>query len=231
MALILAITAASGFLVSYCLLQAGMTAMWLRYLVAVATAYLAFLGLLWLWMRARARDYTETPDLLPWDGPGGDARPGHGYSGQGGESGGGGATSSYDEPGVPAAPHAESGDSFGGAASAAAETASETDDLMFPAVVVLILALLASLLSTFWIIYSAPWFLAELLVDSVFAATLYRALRPRSPGLWLRTAVGRTFLPFLVVSTVVTLAGWLMALYAPGARSIGDVLLRAKGVR
>jgi hypothetical protein len=88
-----------------------------------------------------------------------------------------------------------------------------------------------SLLSTFWIIYSAPWFLAELLVDSVFAATLYRALRPRGPGHWLKTAARRTLPPFLVVATVVTLAGWLMARYAPAARSIGDVLLHAKGVR
>ena len=231
MALIVAIAAASGLLVSYSLLRAGVTAMWLRYLVAVALAYLTFLGLLWLWLRTRARDYTETPDPLPWNGPAQDSHPVPGFGGQGGESGGGGASSSFDEPTMPAALHGEGDESFSVAASAAAETASESEDLVGPTVVVIALALLASLLSTFWIIYSAPWFLAELLVDSALAATLYRALRPRGPGHWLRTAVRRTLPPFLIVAALVTLAGWLMALYAPGARSIGDVLLHGRGLR
>lgn len=232
MAVIVAITAGSGFLATYYLLRAGVSEMWLRYPAAFAIAYLVFLGSLWLWMRSRARDYAEVADLLPADGPGAGARSGSGYGGRGGASGGGGASSSYDEPAASEAPDAEGGSSLGGAVDAAAEGASTADDLAVPVVAVVAIALLGvSLLSSFWIIISAPTFFAELLVDGVLATTLYRVLRADESRHWLRTAVRRTLLPVLVATTVAALAGWLMALYAPAARSIGDVLLHAKGVR
>ena len=227
MSLIVGVTAASGFVASYCLLRAGMTAMWLRYPVAAAIAYLAFLVLLRLWMRARERDYAEGPDLVLADGPG--AGGSSGYVGKGGESGGGGASGSYDEPAAPTVLDAESGSSIDDGMDAAAGAVADADDLVTPVIAVVSLALLA--LSSFWIIYAAPAFFAELLLDGVFAATLYRRLRgPASPH-WLATAVRRTFAPFLVAATVAALAGWGMALYAPAAQSIGDVLLHAKGVR
>jgi hypothetical protein len=38
-------------------------------------------------------------------------------------------------------------------------------------------------------------------------------------------------LPFVVAALIAALGGWAMKLYAPEARSIGDVLLHAKGVK
>ncbi|HJU39453.1 MAG TPA: hypothetical protein VJ724_07755, partial [Tahibacter sp.] len=56
MAVIVALTGAAGFAASSLLLFAGLHAMWLRYPLAVAVAYLAFLGLLWAWLRASDRE-------------------------------------------------------------------------------------------------------------------------------------------------------------------------------
>lgn len=56
MSLLVMLTGASGFVASYVLLRAGLTEMWLRYLAAFGVAYLAFLALLWLWLRTRADD-------------------------------------------------------------------------------------------------------------------------------------------------------------------------------
>lgn len=53
MMLVVTLTAAVGFLASFVLLHAGVNALWLRYLIAVAIAYLAFLFFLWCWLRLR----------------------------------------------------------------------------------------------------------------------------------------------------------------------------------
>jgi hypothetical protein len=227
MLLIVALTAASGFLASYGLLRAGMAEMWLRYLAAVAIAYVAFLGLLWLWMRTRPRDYEGIGDAPSGNGGGA----GSGPVGKGGESGGGGAGVAYEAPPTSGA---EAGGSVEAAAEAAAAAASGADELAIPVGAAILLALIAlSLLGSFWVVYSAPVFLAELLVDGVLAAALYRRLRAGGPASrhWLETAVRRTLWPMTVVAVSAAVAGWIMALYAPGARSIGDVLIHANGLR
>jgi hypothetical protein len=53
MMLVVTLTAAAGFLASFALLHAGVNALWSRYLIAVAIAYLAFLFFLWCWLRLR----------------------------------------------------------------------------------------------------------------------------------------------------------------------------------
>jgi len=82
-------------------------------------------------------------------------------------------------------------------------------------------------LSSFWIVYSAPLFLAELLIDGMLAATLYRRLRGVDSRHWLATAVRRTLVPFTATAVLTSATGWVMARYVPGAQSIGDMLLRA----
>ena len=62
MALIVAMTGAAGFLTSAGLLQLGLRRMWLRYGLALVTAYLCFLLFVWLWVlyrRRELRDYTR----------------------------------------------------------------------------------------------------------------------------------------------------------------------------
>ena len=63
MSLIVGLTGAAGLLFSFMLLQAGVTSMALRYPLALLLAYGVFLLLLWLWLRTKAEDYVDMPDL------------------------------------------------------------------------------------------------------------------------------------------------------------------------
>lgn len=58
-------TAAVGFLASVGMLHAGVTMIWLRYVLAASVAYVSFLSFVWLWLRyARG---ALAPDLNPLD--------------------------------------------------------------------------------------------------------------------------------------------------------------------
>src|ERR687894_2311887 len=64
MTLILLATGCAGFLVSFLLLRAGLTQMWLRYPLAILCAYAVFLLLLRLWLAAQSRRKSVSdPDL------------------------------------------------------------------------------------------------------------------------------------------------------------------------
>src|SRR5215212_1490945 len=108
MLLLVSITAVTGFATSYVLLHAGLTQMAVRYPLAVGVGYLAFLGLVRLWLRRfrlrtrvirRERGADVDLDVLelPLDQlftPGQGAEPQFiGFGQGGGFSGGGGGTS------------------------------------------------------------------------------------------------------------------------------------------
>lgn len=215
--LLVAITGAAGFLASYVLLRAGVTAMWLRYLIAVAIAYIVFLALLWLWIRTKADDYMDVSSL-----PGGGRSRGVEFSGGGGEGGGGGATGSFDIDESPMSVQPGDNSPIGDVLSSAAEA----EDFAIPLVALAVLAVLA--LSSLWVIYSAPVFFAELVLDGILATTLYRRLRRLESKHWLETAVRRTLVPFICVAIIAALTGWGAALHSPGAHSLGEVLVHAR---
>jgi hypothetical protein len=221
MLLLVTLTGASGFVASYILLHAGFVEMWLRYLAAFGVAYLMFLALLWLWLRTRAEDYTDFPDLSgsPSSGSGGS---GTCFSGKGGDFGGGGASSSFDAPSEHISVIGDSGSSVGDALG----TVAEAEELAIPLVVLVLAA--AMVFSSLFMIYSAPTLFAELLVDSVLSASLYRRLRGLETRHWLETALRRTALPFALTAAIVSASGWGMALYAPEAHSIADVISHSK---
>lgn len=226
MLLLVTITGGAGFLGSYSLLHAGFSEMWARYLLAFGFAYLVFLSLLWVWLRTRAEDYGNLPDisnLVPSPGRGGGSCAG--YSGKGGDFGGGGASGTFDSPIESLQVESGALSSDGNPVGDALGAVSDADELAIPLFVFVLVASL--LLSSFFVIYSAPVLFAELLVDGVLAASLYRRLRGLETRHWLTTAIRRTFWPFLLTAISVAAAGWAMELYAPGADSIGDVLLYA----
>lgn len=244
MVLIVSLTGAAGFLASATLRTLGVDALWLRYLLAVACAYGAFLGLLWVWLYVRRDDLLDAGDVLDLvDVPAGPApnavatppEPGsEGFAG--GAFGGGGAGGSFDDAGVPPGHEAEAHvvDSGGpdvsdGGAAEAVSSAFDLDDLAF--VLVAIAALVAAFWAALWLVWGAPLLLAEVLFDAALAAGLYRRLRDVRGEHWLRTAVRRTAAPFAALAIVLALAGGVLQHLAPEARSIGEVFEMLSGAR
>ena len=217
MLLLVSLTGAAGFVASFTLLRLGLTEMWLRYLAAFSFAYLAFLGLLWLWLRTKAEDYTDIPDVSGLTPPRDGSQDVDDFSGGDVSFGGGGASGSFDSP--HSDPVSDTMDSVG-------DVVSGADEFALPLVVIFFVG--ALLLSSVGIVYSAPVLFAELLVDGVLAASLYRRLRGLESQHWLETAVKRTVWPFVVTGLLVSAIGWGIQMYAPEANSIGEVLTYAK---
>lgn len=232
MMLIVVATTVVGFFASVGLLALGVESLWLRYPLAVAIAYLAFLTLLWCWLRLRSDlfDGSEVLDVLdvaPSGEPGPNPEP---CAFGGGEFGGGGAGGSFDDAPLPAHPSAGTDVAVHdqGATSTAggiAEQASGALDLEELAVVlVAIAALFAALWAALWLVWGAPLLLAELAFDAAFAAGLYRRVRHVRGDHWLRTAFLRTAGPFAAVMLLFALAGGVMQHVVPDARSVGRVV-------
>lgn len=221
MALLVALTGIAGFVASYILLGSGLVEMWLRYLAAFGVAYLTFLIMLWFWMRTRADDYVDLSYMLNAI-PSGNSSAGSGYTGNGGNFGGGGASTSFDAPDVDISGDSGAGDIVGEAVSAAAQA----EELAIPLVALILIGSL--LLSILFMIYSAPVLFAELLVDGVLSASLYRKLRGLDTHHWLETAIRRTVWPYILTAFFVSACGWAMSLYAPEAHTVRDVILHAR---
>ena len=221
------LTGVAGLAASYLLLRAGMESMLARYPLAVGCAYLVFLLLLWLWLRTKGEDYLDAPaDVpLPSGGRGGPAEAD--FSGGGGQFGGGGASGRFDVDDAlptPSAPSfSDAGDSVG---SGVGEALGGADEGVVPLAIALMLALIAAALffSVLYIVYLAPALFAELLVDGVLSASLYRRLRGLQTRHWLESALRRTVVPFAITALTLGLAGLALQSYAPDARSIGEVL-------
>jgi hypothetical protein len=228
MSLLVLLTGGSGLVASYGLLQAGVTAMWLRYPLALCAAYLVFFVLLWLWLRTKFEDHGDVftlPTGSSSSSNGGNcASPADLASGQGGDFSGGGASASFDSsPNFNTSSVSKTdtssslGDSF--------EAVGDADDAAIPLLVILVVVGLA--LSSLYIVYSAPVLFAELLLDGALSATLYRRLRGLERTHWVETALRRTAIPFLLTAVFLTLSGWALGSYAPNAQSIGEAVRHA----
>ena len=270
MMLLVALTGLAGLLSSFCLLQLGVESMAVRYPIAVALAYLVFLGLMWVWLRARQDDLSDLLELVPPDGVGAvfDAMPGPGarlpsFGGGGGRFGGGGASGSFETPdlGVVRAAGSAMGEAGGtlgngagqGASHAAGSTVSDAlgskvgdavggkvgdavgavldaDEGAVPIVVIglVLLFALGLLVACGYVVYIAPALFAEVLVDGILSVVLFRHLRAEQRPSWQGAAVRGTIVPFLATAAFLAAIGYAMAAYAPGARSIGEVVEHAQ---
>lgn len=225
MLLLVTLTGASGFIASYIFLHAGLVEMWLRYLASFAVGYLVFLVLLWLWLRTRAEDYADV-SVDSGSSSSGSCGSGTSYSGKGGDFGGGGASGSFDMPSENLLAIGESegpvGDVLG--------TVAEAEEFAVPLFIALLIGAMvfSSFLMLYYMVYSAQALFAELLVDGVLSASLYRRLRDLETRHWLETAFRHTALPFALAAAVTSASGWAMSVYAPEAHSIGDVIVHVR---
>lgn len=176
-----------------------------------------FLILLWLWLRTKAEDYVDIPDLSGLVPSGsGDCAPS--FAGGGGNFGGGGASGSFDGA-ASFAPVESDATPLSEAAGAVGDGA---DELAIPLIVIVFALGLA--LASLYVVYAAPILFAELLVDGALSYALYRRIKAADSPHWLESAVRRTALPFVLTGVFASATGAAMAAYAPGAQSIGQVI-------
>lgn len=214
MGAIVAVTGLGGLGASFALLLGGVTSMGPRYFYAMCFAYIVFLLLLWGWLRLRG-DGFDVPSG-DWQGS---AAPR--MSGEGGTFDGGGASGDYDVTGNVPEAVADIADSIPTPVADAVGAVDIGDAAIPLAAVVLAVGIV---FSSLFVVYTAPLLFAELLVDGLLAASLYRRLQGLDRRHWLDSAVRRTFWPFVLTAAVVTAAGWGMGRYAPEASSLGGVL-------
>jgi hypothetical protein len=195
--------------------------MWLRYPVAILFAYGVFLLLLRLWLSlSRPRDWeldevVDTTVEVTSDLPqGGD--PGVGGAGDFGDFGGGGGGGVWEE-------------SVSTVTTTTTSSSSSTGfsfDLDLEEgwlIVIAIIVILAGAIAALYIVYIAPALLAEILLDGVLLAGLYKQVKSIEHKHWLTTALRRTVLSAILVAVFFGVAGYAMQRTAPEARSVGEV--------
>lgn len=197
MLILVALTGAAGFLSAYFLLHLGLDSMALRYPLAVAASYGVFLLLLRVWLEFQRQGWgtlADSADLLEL----GDLVP-HGGASNPVVSSTGGGSSGFDLPSV------------------------DLDDSGCLVLLALLLITGVILGTTVWVVWTAPVLLAEVLVDGLVMAALYRRLkRAGGPSHWLLGAVRRTWVSALLSALLFSVAGGLLHRAVPEARSIGD---------
>ena len=231
------LTGTAGLVASFALLRSGVDSMFARYPLSVGCAYLVFLFLLWLWLRTKAEDYVDGSFDVPQSGgslDGSSVGIEHepGFSGGGGDYGGGGASGSFqlDEslpsPSLPEV-NIPGGDSVG---ETVGEVIGGADEGAIPLVIALLIAALAAglLFASLYIVYLAPALFAELLVDGALSASLYRRMRGLQTRHWLESAVRRTVVPFAVTALTLGAIGYAFQWYAPQAHTLGEALKQSR---
>jgi hypothetical protein len=192
-------TALLGLLTSIALLHLHLHNMALRYIISVAIAYAGFLGLVRFWILYRQRTWRRAgvTGIRPIR-----AR----------------APSQHKRK--------DPGDGFSWLDLLdILDIFSTLDDLI---VVALFIAGAISIFFVIWHIINfvvlGPEFFAELLLDGVFSAALYRRLGQIEHQHWMKTVFARTKAPFLWTLLFFAFLGAVSAHYAPEAVSIGGVV-------
>lgn len=221
MSVILILTGLIGFLASVALLHLNVSQMWIRYPIAIAVAYGVFLMFLrvWLWFHGRESncdlDYVDLPlELIDGEGlSSGESV----HFGGGGHFCGGGAGGSWGES------VARSASSTGNSASSgfSFDLDLDLDGLVF--LIIAGVALIGALIPVLYVIYIAPVFLAEILIDGVLLVGLYKRVKKVDHRHWLRAAVRRTVIPASLGAALFSIAGFALQKAVPVAHSIGDV--------
>ena len=188
---------------SFLMLKLGLSAMCLRYPLAVGLSYLVFLGLLRLWLGCQTTDASPAStdddfgvtDALLNMPDFGDGNICIGTSSDG-----------------------SAGDAIG---------ALELDELLF--VVVAVVSIGAGLLVCLYLVWTGPALLAEVLVDGLLMARVYTTMKGAGQSYWMSGALRRTWFPAILVAVFFAVAGFAMQKVCPDAKSIGSVIAHVIG--
>jgi hypothetical protein len=185
-----------AFLGSVAALDAGLEPMVLRYPLAAASGYVAFLLLIRVWIALRRGWSAADSGLEEAIDPS--------------------FVGVLPRPGTPA-PLVE-------AASHGVDWSFDVDDLWW--LVVALLAALAGVVALAMVIHAAPVLLAEVALDAALVGTVYGRLRQEERGYWAATALRHTWAPAAMLVVFTGVLGFALQQLAPDALSIGDVLRR-----
>jgi hypothetical protein len=216
MAVLLGLTFAAGLGVTKLMLVAGSTNLALRWGVAVAASYGAFLLLLKLWLLyIQHEDEEDRPDALDAadtvDGVMDVLRdvgdPSRGFRAGGGGYSGGGGSSSF-------------GEADAGGVTSLAPDVDDDFGLVIAAAIVLVAVAAAG----GYLIYAGPTILADAAFEALLASALVPGVRRGEATGWMGPAVRATVLPFLAMLVLAAAAGAFAGGYCPEARRMVDVL-------
>ncbi|MGA1235535.1 MAG: hypothetical protein ACO34E_01585 [Limisphaerales bacterium] len=198
MLIIVVATGGAALMFSFLLLQLGLESMGWRYAVSTGLGYGVFLLLLRLWLNSVSK---EQPF---WSG----------------DSHLDAADVLMNIP-LDAGPLGEGVGSGTSLAGHAAEGLG-LDEAVF--LVVALLALLSGAVVCAYVVWTAPVLLAEIFVDGLVMAKIYRKVRIHADSGWTRPAIRRTWVAATLLTAFMAIAGVAMEHLAPGAHSIGAVI-------
>ena len=198
--LLLLLAGATGFLVSYGLLEIGVDHMWMRYPIAVLAAYGVLLGLVRGWVELERRDFDPDDPAIQAALSGEKTRAELHYRP---------ASRWWDWLDVPDAGGIDGDEGC-------------LPFLLLGSFVVLLIAMLVALIG-------APALIAEVFLDAFLVTVLYRRLRIAEREHWLGTAIRKTWVLAAVTAAALAIGGWTLEQLAPGARSIGKALEQLTG--
>ena len=238
--LIVTIAAAAAFVASRILTDMRVWRMSWRYGLAALAGYGVFLLMIRLWVmwkssrleggeapesRVRGKSSGGSFDIGDvFDGDISLPSRGGGRAGRvavdafhGGRSGGGGASTAFDNPSPgPAASVSHVSGSSGGFS-----LDIDGDDLFW--LVVALTAAFAGVMAVGYVVWVAPSFLGEAAVNAAVAGKVYHGMLQRDSAHWTEDQFKRTVLPGLIVVFSAAAAGYAFGRIAPEAVTIGGV--------
>jgi hypothetical protein len=214
MTLILFFTSSIAFVSSTLMLKVfNITAMWFRYSAAALIAYLFFFFALWLWMfYIRANENTKIimeEIISEADGELKNFLEGEMVEG----------IQSISSSG------SETGLSTGDGGKGSGFSLDLDGDAIKGILIVIVVMVALSLLVVFgYIIVAAPALLSEALVDAAVVGAFYKRVRKIQGSNWLLGAIRGTWIPFVIIVAVLSIAGIVIQYLKPEFVSLGDVV-------
>jgi hypothetical protein len=226
-----------GLLTSKLLLALQVRSMLLRYPLAVVCSYIAFFGLVKLWLlylsssTGSRTSFLESgsdtgssglPDFsLNFSGPGSG---GSSFSGGGGAFSGGGASGSFD-----LAPEISTSNAGGGLAGDIADSAGDAVSGIFDgddAWVLIVLAILLAIAfgAGIYLIWQAPLILSDAAFQAILSTSLLKSMKKMSDPDWTKGVLRTTVFPFGMVLVISIGAAGVIHHAYPQATKISEVV-------
>jgi hypothetical protein len=140
---------------------------------------------------------------------------------RGGQSGGGGASMSFEGPQVPHVSVANVSGHGGGGKGGGFSLDIDGDDLFW--LIVALVAACAGIAAVSYVVWVAPSFLGDAAVNAAVAGKVYHGMQRRDSSHWTQDQFRRTVLPALIVVASAGAAGYAFRHLAPDAATIGAV--------